>query len=130
MLTNEIAKVYQPGAFHRMSLGPGEYLEFRGGVASVENAVYMPKVLAIPGVQVEINAEYAEWISGWVEAIPIGAHPSAVIVLTGEGREQYSVGPAPDYVLTRTETPLEPQAPYKSPEGWKRPVARPSKIGV
>ena len=104
MLNKEICKVYMPGTNRLLPTGPGRSLKFLGGVASIRDERDMPWVFGL-NAQVEMQAEYLEWLPKWVERYNDRNPAKATIVLLGPLATRINIGPPPDYRLSAIAEP-------------------------
>lgn len=85
MLSKEIANVWLPGGRNRAyPTTPGRHLKFFGGHAVVFTQSDMPHVLQMPDAQIEIRAEYRDWLGDWLEHCGLGHEVRATYWIEGE----------------------------------------------
>lgn len=103
---------------------PNRRVQFRACQATVNEPVDMPRILREPGVVVEVQEGYLDWLPEWIRQIPPGDNaPVKATVLLPQG---YSLGPAPNYDVLKDGGPTDKPATStvggrrgrKSSEGW------------
>ncbi len=72
---------------------PNRRVQFRDCQATVSEPVDIPRILQEPGVVVEIDAGFLDWLPGWIRSIP-GQDPIKATIRLPEGyslAEDYSI---------------------------------------
>lgn len=128
-MSSRIAAVYLRGQGLNkiVPASPGRSITFVGGKATIVDERDMHSALRMPGVHVEVEPRYIDFVAEWAKRCGPGAPAVATVSVIGPDADTIHVGPPPEYVVTRDEVPSPVETPPADPKDappWKPSKAR------